>query len=161
MAAVNPVPPGMPTVSPNLVLRDCAQALEFYKRALGAEELSRMMAPNGKGVWHAELRLGDSVIFANDEDPQMTGPAPTAERPSPVTFWIRVTDCDASFKRAVDAGAKPFMQPADMFWGDRCGGVADPYGYRWSFATRVKNLTRDEMVRAGEEFAKQWAAGKR
>jgi hypothetical protein len=71
------------------------------------------------------------------------------------------TNCDASFKRAVDAGAKPFMQPADMFWGDRCGGVADPYGYRWSFASRVKNLSGDEMVRAGEEFVKQWAAGKR
>jgi uncharacterized glyoxalase superfamily protein PhnB len=162
MAATNPIPPGMPTLSPNLVLRNCAGALEFYKRALGAEEVTRMMAPGGSGmVWHAELRLGESVLFANDEVAGMSGPAPSVENPSPVTFWIRVADCDAAHRRAVGAGAKSIMEPADMFWGDRCGGVADPYGYRWSFATRVRNLTHDEMVRAGEEFARQQAGGKR
>ena len=154
MAGVNPIPKGMHTVTPNLVLRECAKAIEFYKKAFGAQELSRFPAPDGKSIWHAELRIGDSPIFLNDEMPGMGRAAPTAENPVPVTMWLYVQDADRAYKQAVDAGAKSTMEPADMFWGDRCAGVADPYGYTWSFATHQKDLTREEMRRAGEEFAR-------
>jgi uncharacterized glyoxalase superfamily protein PhnB len=148
----------MHTVTPNLVIRGCAKAIEFYTRALGAQEVSRFPAPDGKSIWHAELRIGDSIVFVNDEMPGTRCPAPTADAPAPVTMWLYVLDCDAAFRRAVDAGAKAMMPPADMFWGDRMAAVTDPYGYVWSFATHQKDLTPDEMRRAGEEFARSMAA---
>jgi PhnB protein len=157
MAGVNPIPQGMHTVTPNLVVRDCARAIEFYKRALGAEEVTRMMAPDGKSVWHAELKIGDSLVFMNDEMPGMGSPAPTREHPVPVTMWLYVPDCDASYDRAVKAGARSMSEPTDMFWGDRCSGVADPFGYLWSFATHQKDLSEEEMRRGGEEFAQRMA----
>ena len=154
MATVDPVPRGMHTLTPNLVLRDCARAIEFYKRALGAQEVSRMLAPDGKSVWHAELRVGDSIFFLNDEMPGMGRAAPTAADPLPVTMWLYVPDCDAAYDRAMRAGATSTMRPEDMFWGDRCASVADPFGYLWSFATHLKDLTEHELQRAGEEFAR-------
>ena len=154
MAGTNPIPKGMHTLTPNLVVRDCAKAIEFYKRALGAQEVARMAAPDGKSIWHAELRVGDSIIYLNDEMPGMGHPAPTASQPVPVTMWLHVADCDQAFKRAIDGGAKETMKPSDMFWGDRCAWIADPYGYLWAFATHQKDLTADEMRRGGEEFAR-------
>lgn len=155
MAGVNPIPEGMHTLTPNLVIRDCAKAIDFYKRAFGAQEIARMPAPDGKSIWHAELRIGDSVVFMNDEMPGMSPPAPTGEGRVPVTMWLYVKDTDAAFKRATEAGAKALMPPSDMFWGDRCAGVADPFGYAWSFATHQKDMTAEEMRRAGEEFARK------
>ncbi|WP_243338375.1 VOC family protein [Anaeromyxobacter soli] len=160
MATVRPIPEGMHTLTPNLVIRGAAQAIEFYKRALGAQEVARMPAPDGKSIWHAELRIGDSMFFLNDEMPGMGTGAPSAAVPVPVTMWLYVPDTDAAFKRAVDAGGKPTMPPADMFWGDRCAGVADPFGYMWSFATHQKDLTPEEMRRAGEEFARSMGANR-
>ncbi len=154
MATANPNPQGRHTIVPNLVVRECAKAIEFYKRAFGAQEISRMPAPDGKSIWHAELKIGDSVFFLNDEMPGMGSPAPTAEHPVPVTMWLGVPNCDAAFEKAVKAGAKPTMPPEDMFWGDRCAGVADPYGYVWSFAAHQKDMTQEEIRRAGEQFAK-------
>lgn len=156
MATANPIPQGMHTLTPNLVVRDCAKAIDFYKRALGAQELSRMPAPDGKSIWHAELRIGDSVFFMNDEMPGMSRPAPSAESPVPVTMWLYVPDCDAAHQRAVDAGARSLAAPEDMFWGDRCAAVTDPFGYQWSFATHQKDLTEEEVRRGGEEFARSW-----
>ena len=155
MAGVKPIPQGMHTLTPNLVVRDCAKAIEFYKRALGAQEVTRMPAPDGKSIWHAELRIGDSMFFMNDEMPGMGRPAPDPSNAVPVTMWLYVPDCDAAFRRAVDAGAKSMAEPEDMFWGDRCAGVADPFGYIWSFATHQKDLTEEEMRRGGEEFARR------
>jgi uncharacterized glyoxalase superfamily protein PhnB len=149
----------MHTVTPNLVVRDCAKAIEFYKRALGAQEISRFPSPDGKSIWHAELRIGDSVVFMNDEMPGMGRSAPTPEAPVPVTLWLYVQDCDGAFRKATQAGAKATMPPADMFWGDRVAAVADPYGYLWSFATHQKDLSAEEMKRAGEEFARSMQQG--
>ena len=160
MSTVKPIPAGVHSVTPNLTIKDCAKAIHFYKRALGAEEVMSVPSPDGKGVWHAELRIGDSIVYANDEFPGMGAAAPSPEHPAPVGFWLWVADCDASFKRAVDAGATATMPPADMFWGDRTGTVSDPYGYRWTFATHVKDVSMEEAKRAGEEFAKQAAAKK-
>jgi len=157
---VKPIPADMRTVMPNMVIAGCAKAIDFYKRAFGAEEIDRYMGPDGKSVWHAALKIGDSVIFMSDEMPGMTGPAPGPGRPSPVRMWLYTKDCDAAYKRALDAGAKGKVPPEDMFWGDRCSMVSDPFGYEWTIATRVKDMTKEEMVRAGDEFAKKMAAGK-
>jgi uncharacterized glyoxalase superfamily protein PhnB len=154
MAGTNPNPQGRQTLTPNLVIRDCAKAIEFYKRAFGAQETSRFPSPDGKSIWHAELRIGDSVFYLNDEMPGMGTPAPTASNPVPVTMWLGVGDADAAYRRAVDAGARSTMEPADMFWGDRVASVADPFGYLWSFAQHQKDLSAEEMRRAGEEFAR-------
>ena len=158
MAQANPIPQGMHTVTPNLVLRDCARAIEFYKRALGAQEVMRMPSPDGKTIWHAELRVGDSVFFLNDEMPGMSNAAPSADRPAPVTMWLYVKDCDGAYRRAVEAGAKSKMAPEDMFWGDRTASVTDPFGYSWSFATHVKDLSEEEIRRGGAEFARKMGA---
>ncbi len=158
--AVDPIPQGMHTLTPSLVLRECAKAIEFYGRALGAVEVSRVPSPDGKSVWHAALRIGDSTLFLADEMP-MSRPAPSAANPAPATMWLYVPDCDAAWRRAVEAGAKSLMEPADMFWGDRCSGVADPFGYLWSFATRKKELTPEETRRAGEEFARSFQQQKK
>ncbi|MGC4001358.1 MAG: VOC family protein [Anaeromyxobacter sp.] len=155
MAATRPIPEGMHTVTPNLVVRDAARAIDFYKQAFGAAELSRFMSPDGKSVWHAELRIGDSTVFLNDEMPGMGRPAPTADSPAPITMWLYVKDCDGAYEKALSAGARSTMEPADMFWGDRCSGVADPFGYQWSFATHQKDLTDEEMRRAGEAWARE------
>lgn len=159
MGQVNAIPQGMHTVTPNLVFRGCAEAIDFYQRALGAKEVVRMLAPDGKAVWHAELRVGDSVVFLNDEMPGMGARAPDVEHPAPVGMWLYVPDCDAAYRRAVEAGATGSSEPTDMFWGDRVAHVADPFGYTWSFATHVKDLTAEEMRRAGEEFARTMASG--
>lgn len=155
MAQVNPIPQGLHTVTPNLVIRDCAKAIEFYKRALDAKEIRRSLSPDGKRVWHCELKIGDSTLFLNDE--MMGATAPSAAAPAPFTLWLYVKDCDAAYRRAVAEGAKGGNPPTDMFWGDRCADITDPYGYRWAFATHQKDLTDEEVKRGGEEFAKQMA----
>ena len=157
MAKVQPIPAGTPTVIPNLTIRRCAAAIDFYKRALGATELMRAPTPDGAGVWHAELKIGESILYMNDEMPGMGPPAPSTEHPAPVNIWIWATDCDAAYRRAVEAGATSRMAPADMFWGDRTAMVADPFGYAWTFATHVKDMTPEEMQRAGEAFAREQA----
>jgi PhnB protein len=156
---VNPVPKALHAVTPSLTIKGCGQAIEFYRRALGAEVRMVAPAPDGKGVWHAELRVGDSVLFMNDPVPGMSPVPPSTTRPASVNFWLYVPDCDAAFKRAVDAGATVKMPPQDMFWGDRTGTVLDPFGYAWTFGTHVKDMTEDEMRRAGEEFAKSMRGG--
>ncbi len=153
---VAPVPKGLGTVTPNLVVSDAAGALEFYKRALGAKEKNRTVGPDGR-IWHAEFQIGDSVLYINDAMTGGRGPS-TAAHPSPTGFMIYVKDCDALFNRAVAAGGKPSMPVADMFWGDRVGEVQDPYGHYWSIATHQKDLTPRQMAAATDAFAKQMAS---
>ena len=155
--AQSPVPKGYHTITPHLVLDHAAAAIDWYKRALGIEELSRATGPDGK-VMHAELRIGDSRIMVND--PMMGSKGPKAFGGSPVSLWIYVEDCDTLFNRAVAAGAKvegPMSQLTDQFWGDRTGMFTDPFGYRWSIATHKEDLTREEMEKRGAEFFKQQA----
>ena len=152
-----PIPDGAHTVTANLALADCAAALERYKEALGATEIMRMPSPDGKAIWHAELRIGNSLVYLNDANPAMGVTAPTPERPAPVAFWIWSTDCDAACARAAAAGFKVVNPPQDMFWGDRCADLLDPYGYRWAFATHVKDMTEAEMMAGGKAFAEAFA----
>ena len=149
MATVKPIPEGLHTLTPQLTVDGAADAIAFYKKAFGAEEVMRAPDPSGKKIWHAELRIGDSAIFVNDAFPEMGGPA------HPSTLWVYRENVDALYKRAVDAGAKVAMPLADMFWGDRMGTVTDPWGNKWSLAQRVKTMTQEEMKKAGEAFAAQ------
>jgi PhnB protein len=155
MARTTPaVPEGFHTVTPQLTLENTAQAIDWYKHALGAEELTRAAGPDGK-IMHAEIRVGDSRLMLNDE--MGGGKSPGALGGSPMSLWVYVEDCDALFNRAIAAGAQvagPMGQMADQFWGDRSGTLTDPFGYRWSIATHKEDLTRDEMEERGAEFFK-------
>lgn len=149
---VKPIPDGFHTITPSLVVSDAAKAIEFYKQALGAEVLDVHTTPDGSKVVHSELKIGNSIIFVNDEFPEMGACAPTAAAPPSVTFNLYVENADASFAQAVDAGATSVMPVAEMFWGDRWGVVTDPYGYKWSLCTHVKDVTREEVEQASKEL---------
>ena len=142
--AKQPIPDGFHTVTPHLIMKDAAGALEFYKKAFGAEETSRMPGPDGK-VMHAELKIGDSMLMIADEFPDMGSSGPKSIGGSPVTLHIYVDDVDALFDRAVKAGGKVTMPLADMFWGDRYGRLEDPFGHQWSIGTHTEDLTPEEI----------------
>jgi uncharacterized glyoxalase superfamily protein PhnB len=148
MAKVRPVPEGHHTVSPHLTVRNGMEAIEFYKKAFGAKELRRAPGPDGKSLMHAELQIGDSRIFLNEEYPQMGNVAPLTLKGTPVTIHLYVEDVDSLYQRAVKAGAQVVMPLADQFWGDRYAIVGDPSGHRWSMASHVKDMTQEEMARA-------------
>ena len=135
-------------------IRGAAGAIEFYKRAFGAQEVMRMPAPGGNTVMHAEIKIGDSIIFVGDEFPDMGCRSPESLGGSAASLHIYVPDVDAAFKRAMDAGAKVRMPVMDMFWGDRYGKVADPFGHEWGLATHKEDLKPDEIAkRAAAHFA--------
>jgi PhnB protein len=146
MAKVTAVPAGMHTITLGLTVDGAADAIAFYSRAFGAEEMTRAMDPSGKKVWHSMIRIGDSVIFVNDAAPEM------GAVPMPSKIWIYGDGVDAAFKRATDAGAKAGMPPADMFWGDRIAQVSDRWGNVWMLAQHMRDLTPAEMKKAQDEF---------
>jgi PhnB protein len=146
MAKVSAVPEGLRTLTPSLILDGASDAIAFYARAFGAEELSRDMDPSGKKVWHAVLRIGDSSFFVNDASPEM-GALPMKSK-----MFLYTEGVDAAFKRATDAGATSTMAPADMFWGDRMGQVTDRWGNLWTLAQHMKDLSREEMQNAQDAF---------
>jgi PhnB protein len=152
------VPEGFHTVTPQLTLDNAAQAIDWYKKGLGADEVSRAVGPDGK-IMHAEIRIGDSRIMLNDA--MMGGKGPKAIGGSPASLWIYVEDCDTLFNRAVAAGAEvlpgPMGQIQDQFWGDRTGTITDPHGYRWTIATHKEDLTPAEMQERQDAFMKQFA----
>jgi PhnB protein len=152
---VKPIPEGMHSISPSLVVRGAAKAIDFYKKAFGAVERARMPAPDGQSIWHAEIQIGDSIFMMADENVAMGNKSPQSLGDTPITLHLYVEDADATFKRAVDAGAKVKMPMDDAFWGDRYGQVTDPFGFHWSLATHVKDMSPEEMRKAGEEFAKK------
>jgi PhnB protein len=151
--AVNPVPSGYHSITPQLTLDNAAQTIDWYKKALGVEERSRSVGPDGK-VMHAELKLGDSLFMVHDV---MAGKGPREFGGSPASLWVYVENSDAVFNRAVSSGAHVEMPLADQFWGDRAGAIADPEGYTWWIATRKEDLTPNEMKNRAEEFFKQTA----
>ena len=153
--AARPVPEGYHTITPSLTLDNAAQTIEWYKKALGAEEVSRSVGPDGK-IMHAEVKIGDSRVMMNDA--MMGGKGPKTMGGSPASLWVYVNDSDALFNRAVGAGGQVVMPIADQFWGDRGGAVSDPEGYTWWIATRKEDLTREEMNRRAAEFFKQPAS---
>jgi PhnB protein len=148
--ATNPIPKGYHTITPSLTCRDAAKAIDFYKKAFGAQELMRMPSPDGK-IGHAEIKIGDSVVFISDEFPGRTAaPSPTATPSS--SLFLYVEDVDAVYNRAVSAGAKSTMPLQDMFWGDRFGNVVDPFGHQWGLATHIEDVAPDEIERRSAAF---------
>lgn len=159
MNKAKPIPTGFHTLTPNLVVRDTIKAIEFYKKAFGAEVLYPPMAgPDGK-VMHAEVKIGDSILMLNDEmEPMPNCPAvksPLSAGCNTATMLLYVKDCDAAFQQAKKAGCQIVQEPIDMFWGDRWATVVDPFGAIWSVATHIEDVSRSDMEKRAKEFYAQ------
>ena len=149
--ASKPIPEGFHTIAPHLIIKGAADAIGFYKKAFGAEEVMRMPGPDGKTVMHAELKIGNSMVMIADEFPDMGCLSPKSLKGSPVTLHVYVSDVDKVFQQAISAGATAKMPPADMFWGDRYGKLTDPFGHDWSVATHKYDVTPEECAKAAAE----------
>jgi len=148
--AVKPIPDGYHSVTPYLILDDATRALEFYKKAFGAVELVRMAAPGGR-IGHAEIRIGDSIVMLADESPQMNARSAKSFGGSPMFLMIYVENVDAVVAQAVAAGATVIRPIANQFYGDRSGGIDDPFGYHWYIATHVEDVPPEEMKKRAEK----------
>lgn len=144
-----------PSVTPSLTFKDTAKALEFYKKAFGAEVVVFLPGPNGQGVMHATMKVGGTMLMMGDEMPG----CPSAETLGncPMSLYMYVPDADAAFNQAVAAGASVVMPVQDMFWGDRVGNIRDPFGYAWMIATHIKDLTHDEINKGAAAFFERMA----
>jgi uncharacterized glyoxalase superfamily protein PhnB len=151
VSAVKPIPDGYHTITPNLVCRNAERAIEFYKQVFGANELMRMPGPGGK-IMHCELKIGNSILFVNDELSQSHADAGRSGAPS-ISLFLYVEDVDSVFSRALSAGAKVEMPLQDMFWGDRFGKISDPSGHVWGLATHKEDVAPTEMERRSASFA--------
>jgi PhnB protein len=142
---VKPIPEGFHTATPYLIAKDAAAAMEFYKKAFGATELERVTDPSGK-VMHGEIKIGDSPIMITDENPAYPDwLSPLSRGGTPVHIYLYVEDVDAVFNRAIAAGAKELLPVKDQFYGDRSGGVTDPFGHIWYIATHIEDVAPDEI----------------
>ena len=154
---VSPIPPGYHTLTPYLVCRGAAKAIDFYKKAFGAVVKAQMPAPDGT-LMHAEIKIGDSIMMLGDEMLQMGSTSPQTIGGTATGLFIYTANVDKAYARAIAAGATPEMPPMDMFWGDRYCKLVDPFGHRWSMATHTEDMTPKEMARRGDEFMAQQAA---
>jgi uncharacterized glyoxalase superfamily protein PhnB len=152
--SVQPIPKGYHTLTPYLTVRDAVRAIQFYKDAFGAEEIGVMKGPDGK-VMHAEVRIGDSLVMLADESPQFGALSPLSIGGSGMGLHVYVEDVDSAFDRVIKAGGTVEMPVTDMFWGDRYGKLTDPFGHKWSIATRKRNMTSEEIEEGQKEFMKQ------
>lgn len=147
-----PIPEGYHSVTPYLVVDDAKSAIDFYTRAFGAQEKFRM--PMGDRIGHAEIVIGDSHVMLADEFPDMGHLGPRNRGGTTVSLMVYVPDVDASFKRAIEAGATETRPLENQFWGDRMGTLTDPFGHVWSLATHVEEVPPDEIARRMEQFSK-------
>lgn len=148
---VNPIPQGYHSITPYLIVKGAARAIEFYKNAFGAKEIYRMNAPNGL-IGHCELQIGDSKIMLADEFPDMEATAPEKEGGRAFSLLIYVDNVDAIFQRAVQAGAKVLRPLKNEFYGDRMGTLQDPFGHNWNLGMHVEDVSAEEMKRRSEEL---------
>jgi PhnB protein len=155
---VKSIPDGYRSVTLCLTLKNSATALEFYKKAFGAEVLEVIPSPDGRGTMHAAIMVGDSILMMGDEmpNPECSKSAESLGA-SPISLYLYVPDVDAAFKQAVAAGAAAVMPVTDMFWGDRCGTLKDPFGYTWMIGTHVRDLTQKEIQEGARDFCAQAA----
>ncbi len=152
---VQPIPEGYQTLTPMFIFKDARKAIEFYKKAFGAEERFVMPGPDGKGVMHAEVRIGNSIFMMGEESPQCPSKSAETLGESPISFYVYLENVDEAFKTAVAAGAEVKMPVEDMFWGDRMGTVQDPFGYSWSLASHTRDLSPEEIQEGAKAaFAK-------
>lgn len=144
-SSISAIPEGFRTVTPSIVVKGAAKAIEFYKRAFGAEEIMRLDAPDGS-VMHAEIRFGDCVVMLGEECPDWGAKAPLPNHCSG-SLHLYVPDTDKAFERAIAAGCTTKMPPSNMFWGDRYAKVIDPFGHVWGLATHVEDVSPEECAR--------------
>jgi len=147
MSPVQPIPHGYHSLQPYLHIRDAAQAIDFYTRVFGAQEVLRMPQPDGR-LAHAEIRIGDSILMLADEFPERGIHGPRHYGGAPMTLMLYTEDCDALYRNAIAAGSKSLREPTDQFYGDRMAGVEDPFGFQWYIATHVKDVSPEEMKAA-------------
>jgi PhnB protein len=147
----NPIPEGYNSVTPYLVVDDAAKAIEFYKKAFGAEEKFRM--PMGDRIGHAEIKIGDSFVMLADEFPEMDHLGPKTRGGTTVSLLVYVNDVDSAYQTAIDAGAQQLRPLENQFWGDRMGSLTDPFGHQWSLATHVEDVSEDEMETRMKAFS--------
>jgi len=159
--SVKPIPAGYHTMTASLILKDLAKAIEFYKKAIGAEEAEVCACEETGKIMHAELKVGDSRFMMCEENAAWGCMSAETFKGTPVSFYLYVNDCDASFKKAIDAGAKAKMPLDEMFWGDRVGSVTDPFGYQWTFATRKHDYTKEEIKAGQKAFVEKMKAMKK
>ena len=143
---VKPIPDGYHTITPYLIVSGCAKLIDFTKQAFDATEIERMQSPEGR-IMHAEVRIGDSVI--------MMAEASDTFAPMPTSLYLYVADTDATYKKAMNAGATSTMEPANQFYGDRNAGVKDASGNMWWIATHVEDVPPDEMAKRAESFRRK------
>jgi uncharacterized glyoxalase superfamily protein PhnB len=146
-----PIPDGFHTVTPHLTIAGALRAIEFYKKAFGAQEIERHMTPDGKDLMHAQLKIGDSMLMIGNEFPPDCL-SPKSRGGTTVHFYLYVENADTTFDRAVKAGCTVKMPMTDQFWGDRCGQVEDPFGHRWSIATHKQDLTKDQIAEGAKTY---------
>src|ERR671931_2707567 len=158
--SVKMIPEDYHSINPYLVIRNAERAIEFYKKAFSAEERFRMHGPSGKHIMHAELKIGDSVFMLTEESPDMKALSPESIGGSPVSMYVYVKDVDAVFNQAVSECATVLSPVRDQFYGDRSGYLRDPFGHLWSVATHKKDLSPDELRKAGETFFKEMSKAK-
>lgn len=159
--AINPCPEGYHSVTPYLIVNDAAAAIDFYQQALDAKELFRLPMPDGSGgekIGHAEIRIGDSNVMLSDEWPQMDALGPKSRGGATSSMMLYVTDVDAAFQRALDAGARVDKQVENQFWGDRSGSVIDPFGHKWMLATHVEDVPPEELQARMAAWSQQQAS---
>jgi len=149
--SVQPIPEGFRSITPHLVCAGVADAIAFYEKAFGAAETFRLPGPDGK-IMHAEMRIGDSRLMLGDAYPEYGSLDPLALKGSPVVIHLYVPDADAAWEQATAAGATPLMPLSDMFWGDRYGQVVDPFGHRWSIASKQRDLSIDEIQEGAKKM---------
>jgi PhnB protein len=150
---VKAIPDNYPQVIPYLIVDGAGEAIEFYKTVLGATERMRLGGPDGK-IGHAELEIGEAMIMLADENPGMSIEGPKSVGGTPVTIHVYLEDADATFERAIQAGAKSLRAVEDQFYGDRSGQFEDPYGHRWNVATHVEDISEEEMARRAAEIGR-------
>jgi PhnB protein len=149
--ATKSIPAGYHSVTPYLIIKGAAAAIDFYKRAFGATELMRMESPDGR-IGHAEIKIGDSAIMLADEYPEMGFRSPQSLGGAGVSLMVYLDDVDAVFDRAIDAGARELQPVKDQFYGDRSGTLQDPFGHLWTLATHMEDIPADEMERRSREY---------
>ena len=153
MPNVQAVPKGHHTVTPHLIVNRASEAIDFYKKAFGATEVSRHTGPDGK-IMHAEVQIGDSRVMLGDEMPEMGAKSPRALGGTPVGLFLYINDVDRLWKQATGAGAKEVQPLLNQFWGDRAGCVEDPYGHRWWLSQHIEDLSDEDLgKRAKAAFA--------
>lgn len=160
-----PIPEGYHAITPSFTFKDSRKAIEFYKKAFGAQALEVLPSPDGRRTMHATIKIGDSVLMMGDEMPASPagGPDPNCGKSaetlgaSPISLYVYVPDVDKNFRQAIAAGATETMPVADMFWGDRAGSLKDPFGYSWMIATHTRDLSDEEIKKGAEAFFAQMA----